>query len=163
MTRTSRCCWHLIFGTGYLPIIQPVGWMTWSGMASTRTRQGVAFAELFTPVVGVCGKAGLVSLGWVALDGRKVPAAANRDRATSYDPMARSEARLSRRQGRLAESRTAKAALEAEHGATARAKAEQQAATRGDDPAQVAAAGDAAEASAMVPDNASWTPPMAIS
>ena len=99
---------------------------------ATRTWHGVAFAELFTQSLALYGKAGLVSLGRVALDGTKVPAAA-------------------------------KGALEAEYGAKARAKAEQQAATRGDDPAQVTAAGNAAEASAMAPDNASWTPPMAIS
>ena len=68
---------------------------------------------------------------------------------------------LTRREGRLAAIRKAKAALEVEHAAKARAEAEQGAAEQGQDPAQVAEAGDAAEAAAVVPDRAqrSFTDP----
>jgi len=61
-------------------------------------------------------------------------------------------AELSRREGRLAAIRKAKAALEAEHAAKARAQAEQAAAEQAQNPEQVAATGDAAEAAAVVPD-----------
>jgi transposase len=68
---------------------------------------------------------------------------------------------LTRREGRLAAIRAAKAALEAEHAAKARAEAEQDAAEQGGDPDQVTQAGDAAEAAAVVPDRAqrSFTDP----
>jgi hypothetical protein len=68
---------------------------------------------------------------------------------------------LTRREGRLAAIRTAKAALEAEAAAKARAEAEAAAAGQGRDPDQVSEAGDAAEAAAVVPDRAqrSFTDP----
>ena len=125
-----------------------------------RTRHAKAFEQLFTQSLALCSKAGLVSLGRVALDGTKVRASASRHRAMSYDRMVRAEAELAaevaalladaerldaaedaaygpdrrgdqlpaelaRRDGRLAAIRTAKAALEAEHAARARAVAEQ--------------------------------------
>jgi transposase len=161
-----------------------------------RVRHGAALKELFTQSLSLCAKAGLVSLGRVALDGTKVRASASRHRAMSYDRMVRAEselaaevealladaqrvdaaedaaygperrgdelpAELSRREGRLAAIRKAKAALEAEHAAKARAHAEQAAAEQDQDPEQVAAAGDAAEAAVVVPDRAqrSFTDP----
>jgi len=60
-------------------------------------------------------------------------------------------AELGRREGRLAAIRAGKAALEAEHRATARAQAEQAATERGADPEQTTEAGDVAEAAAVVP------------
>src|SRR5665811_1294747 len=68
---------------------------------------------------------------------------------------------LTRREGRLAAIRKAKAALEAEHAAKARAQAEQEAIEEGQDPGQVTAAGGVAEAAAVVPDKAqrSFTDP----
>jgi transposase len=82
----------------------------------------------------------------------------------AYGPDRRGDelpAELSRREGRLAAIRKAKAALEAEHAAKARAQAEQEAAEQGHDSAQVTAAGDAAEAAVVVPDRAqrSFTDP----
>ena len=82
----------------------------------------------------------------------------------AYGPDRRGDelpAELSRREGRLAAIRKAKAALEAEHAAKARADAEQAAAEQDQDPEQVAAAGDAAEAAVVVPDRAqrSFTDP----
>jgi len=70
-------------------------------------------------------------------------------------------AQLTRREGRLAAIRAAKAALEAEHRAKARAAAEQAATERGADPEQTAEAGDLAEAAAVVPAKAqrSFTDP----
>ena len=82
----------------------------------------------------------------------------------AYGPERRGDelpAELSRREGRLAAIRRAKAALEAEHAAKARADAERAAAEQDQDPEQVVAAGDAAEAAAVVPDRAqrSFTDP----
>jgi transposase len=82
----------------------------------------------------------------------------------AYGPDRRGDelpAELSRREGRLAAIRKAKAALEAEHAAKARAQAEQEATEQGRDPGQVTAAGDAAEAAVVVPDRAqrSFTDP----
>lgn len=70
-------------------------------------------------------------------------------------------AELARREGRLAAIRKAKADLEAEHAAKARAKAAQAAAKRGSDETEQAAAGDEAEAAAVVPAKAqrSFTDP----
>ncbi|HEX2808444.1 MAG TPA: IS1182 family transposase, partial [Kineosporiaceae bacterium] len=82
----------------------------------------------------------------------------------AYGPERRGDelpAELSRREGRLAAIRKAKAALEAENAAKARADAERAAAEQDQDPEQVVAAGDAAEAAAVVPDRAqrSFTDP----
>ena len=82
----------------------------------------------------------------------------------AYGPERRGDelpAELSRREGRLAAIRAAKAALEAEHAAKARADAERAAAEQGQDADQVSEAGDAAEAAAVVPDRAqrSFTDP----
>jgi len=82
----------------------------------------------------------------------------------AYGPDRRGDelpAELSRREGRLAAIRAAKAALEAEHAAKARAQAEQEAAEQGRDPGQVTQAGEAAEAAVVVPDRAqrSFTDP----
>ena len=93
-------------------------------------------------------------------DAQRVDAAED----AAYGPDRRGDelpAELSRREGRLAAIRKAKAALEAEHAAKARAQAEQASAGQDQDPGQVAAAGDAAEAAAVVPDRAqrSFTDP----
>jgi len=70
-------------------------------------------------------------------------------------------AELARREGRLAAIRKARAGLETEHAAKARAKAEQAAARGGADEAGQAVAGDRAEATAVVPPKAqrSFTDP----
>lgn len=161
-----------------------------------RSRHATAFAELFTQSLAFCGRAGLVSLGRVALDGTKVRASASRHRAMSDDRMVRAEAELAaevaalladserlgaaedaaygpgrcgdqlpaelaQREERLAAIRAARAAVEAEHAAKARAVAEQTATEQEQDPTQITQAGDAAEASVMVPANAqqSFTDP----
>jgi len=60
-------------------------------------------------------------------------------------------AELTRREGRLAAIRAAKAVLEAEHRAKARAAAEQSAAEGGQNPVQASQAGEVAETTAVVP------------
>jgi transposase len=50
-----------------------------------RRRHLAALAPLFLQVLGLCAKAGLVSLGRVALDGTKLLANASRHKAMSYD------------------------------------------------------------------------------
>lgn len=70
-------------------------------------------------------------------------------------------AELAQREGRLAAIRAARAAVEAEHAAKARAVAEQTATEQEQDPTQITQAGDAAEAPVVVPANAqqSFTDP----
>jgi transposase len=54
-----------------------------------RRRHLGALEDLFTQVLVLCQRAGLVGLGRVALDGTKVRAAASRHKAMSYDRMSR--------------------------------------------------------------------------
>jgi len=54
-----------------------------------RRRHLGALEDLFTQVLVLCQRAGLVGLGRVALDGTKVRAAASRHKAMSYDRMGR--------------------------------------------------------------------------
>ena len=63
-------------------------------VARFRRRHLGALEDLFTQVLVLCHRAGLVSLGRVALDGTKVKAAVSRHRAMSYERMARAEAEL---------------------------------------------------------------------
>jgi transposase len=53
-----------------------------------------ALAELFVQVLRLCQKAGLVSLGNVALDGTKVKANASKHKAMSHERMLKTEAQL---------------------------------------------------------------------
>jgi transposase len=59
-----------------------------------RKRHGVALARLFTQVLRLCRKAGLVKLGRVAIDGTKVKANASKHKAMSYGRMKQEAARL---------------------------------------------------------------------
>ena len=52
-------------------------------------RHEAALAELFTGVLGLCRRAGLVSVGVVAIDGTKVAANASREANRSYEQIAR--------------------------------------------------------------------------
>ena len=63
-------------------------------IARFRRRHLGALEDLFTQVLMLCHKAGLVSLGRVALDGTKVKAAASRHKAMSYERMGKSAAEL---------------------------------------------------------------------
>lgn len=53
-----------------------------------------ALAKLFVQMLQVCQKAGMVTLGHVALDGTKVKANASKHKAMSYERMAKSEREL---------------------------------------------------------------------
>lgn len=53
-----------------------------------------AFRCLFAEVLRLCRRAGLVSLGHVAIDGSKIKANASKRKAMSYDRMQQSEARI---------------------------------------------------------------------
>src|SRR5918992_282703 len=59
-----------------------------------RRRHLEALAGLFTQVLGLCRRAGLVKLGHVALDGTKLKANASKHKAMSYGRMQRAEAEL---------------------------------------------------------------------
>jgi transposase len=53
-----------------------------------------AFARLFTHVVRLCRRAGLVTLGHIAIDGTKILANASKHKAMSYDRMQEDDARI---------------------------------------------------------------------
>ena len=65
-----------------------------SRIADFRRRHLDALAGLFVQVLRLCQKAGLVSLGHVALDGTKVQADASKQKAMSHERMLRSERQL---------------------------------------------------------------------
>jgi transposase len=60
-----------------------------STIAEFRVRHEDALAELFTGVLGLCRRAGLVSVGVVAIDGTKVAANASREANRGYERIAR--------------------------------------------------------------------------
>jgi transposase len=59
-----------------------------------RKRHLPALGRLFTPVLQLCQKAGLVTLGHVALDGTKIRANASKHKAMSYGRMKKAEPEL---------------------------------------------------------------------
>jgi transposase len=61
-----------------------------------RKRHGEALSELFTQVLRLCRRAGLVKLGRVAVDGTKIKANASKHKAMSYGRMKEREAQLQR-------------------------------------------------------------------
>ena len=65
-----------------------------SRIADFRRRHLDALAGLFIQVLRLCQKAGLVSLGTVALDGTKVKANASKHKAMSHERMLKSERQL---------------------------------------------------------------------
>jgi transposase len=65
-----------------------------SRISDFRRRHLDALAGLFVQVLKVCQKAGLVSLGHVALDGTKVKANASKHKAMSYERLLKSERQL---------------------------------------------------------------------
>ncbi|MFM2158936.1 MAG: hypothetical protein RLZZ124_1410 [Cyanobacteriota bacterium] len=65
-----------------------------SRIADFRRRHLDALAGLFVQVLRLCQKAGLVSLGHVALDGTKVRANASKHKAMSHERMLKSERQL---------------------------------------------------------------------
>ena len=60
-----------------------------SAIARFVERHEDALAGVFSGVLAVCAKAGLVKVGVIAIDGTKVPATANRDQTLDYEQIAR--------------------------------------------------------------------------
>jgi transposase len=60
-----------------------------STIAEFRCRHEAALAGLFTDVLGVCARAGLVKVGVVAIDGTKMSANASQERNHGYERVAR--------------------------------------------------------------------------
>jgi transposase len=56
-----------------------------STVAEFRRRHEVAIGELFVSVLGLCGEAGLVRVGEIAVDGTRMRANASRDRNRGYE------------------------------------------------------------------------------
>lgn len=76
-----------------------------------------ALAELFAQVLGLCRRAGLVTLGHVALDGTKMKANASKHKAMSYARMVSDEAALTEKaKALLAEAESVDAAEDAQYG-----------------------------------------------
>jgi transposase len=63
-------------------------------IAAFRQQHLPVLAQLFTQVLQLCNKAGLVKLGHVAIDGGKVQANASKHKAMSYDRMEEKEKQL---------------------------------------------------------------------
>ena len=70
-------------------------------IASFRRRHLEGLTELFVQVLQLCGKAGLVKLGHVSLDGTKVRANASKHKAMSYGRMEEKERELQAEVDRL--------------------------------------------------------------
>jgi transposase len=66
----------------------------WTTINNFRLRHRVALSGLFTQVLKMCSRAGLRTLGQVALDGSKVQANASKHKAMSYGRMKDEEKRL---------------------------------------------------------------------
>ena len=63
-------------------------------IAAFRQQHLPVLAQLFTQILQLCNKAGLVKLGHVAIDGTKVQANASKHKAMSYDRMEEQEKQL---------------------------------------------------------------------
>jgi transposase len=63
-------------------------------LSDFRKRHGAALAGLFTQVLRLCRRAGLVKLGQVAIDGTRMKANASKHKAMSYGRMGEKEAAL---------------------------------------------------------------------
>lgn len=72
-------------------------------IARFRARHLEALSELFVEALRLCAKAGLVSLGQLAVDGTKLRANASRHKAMSYERMTKKESELEAEIGELRE------------------------------------------------------------
>jgi transposase len=63
-------------------------------LSDFRKRHSAALGALFTQVLRLCRRAGLVKLGHVAIDGTRIQANASKHKAMSYDRMTQQEAAL---------------------------------------------------------------------
>ena len=86
-------------------------------LAAFRQQHLQALAGLFTDVLALCRRAGLVTLGHIALDGSKVLANASKHKAMSYGRMAEAERKLEQEVAALlAEAQRVDAAEDAQYG-----------------------------------------------
>jgi transposase len=86
-------------------------------IATFRKQHLAALAALFTQVLELCRKAGLVKLGHIAIDGSKFKANASKHKAMSYERMSEAEKRLEQEvQELLARAEQVDAEEDAEHG-----------------------------------------------
>ena len=86
-------------------------------LAAFRQQHLAALAGFFGQVLQLCQRAGLVTLGHVALDGTKIQANASKHKAMSYGRMAEAERTLEQEiAALLAEAQRVDAAEEAQHG-----------------------------------------------
>jgi len=86
-------------------------------LATFRQQHLAALAGLFTQVLALCQRAGLIRLGHVALDGTKVLANASKHKAMSYGRMGEAERKLVQEvAGLLAHAAQVDAAEDAEYG-----------------------------------------------
>jgi transposase len=86
-------------------------------IATFRQTHLTALAALFTQVLGLCQRAGLVKLGHVALDGTKVLANASKHKAMSYGRMGEAERKLAAEVAALlAQAQAVDAAEDAQYG-----------------------------------------------
>lgn len=72
-------------------------------IAAFRAEHMEELSKLFVEVLRLCGKAGLVKLGQVAVDGTKMGADASRDRSMSYEKLSAQEREWSQRVAELLE------------------------------------------------------------
>jgi hypothetical protein len=86
-------------------------------IARFRARHQDALARTFTHVLGLCARAGLVSVGIVALDGTAMAANASREATRIYTTVREEVDRM------LAEAEQVDAAEDAEHGTAPRRRA----------------------------------------
>jgi len=86
-------------------------------IAEFRKRHLDALADVFVQVLRLCQRAGLVTLGHVALDGTKIKANASKHKAMGYARMTEAEAQLEREiRALLTAAEQVDAAEDAEHG-----------------------------------------------
>ena len=86
-------------------------------IAAFRKQHLEALAELFTQVLQLCQKAGLVKLGHIAIDGTKIKANASKHKAMSYERMGEAEKKLEDEVRKLlAEAERVDTEEDAEHG-----------------------------------------------
>jgi transposase len=86
-------------------------------IATFRKEHLAALAELFSQVLKLCQKAGLVKLGHIAIDGSKFKANASKHKAMSYERMGEAEKRLEQEVAELlARAEQVDAQEDAEHG-----------------------------------------------
>ena len=86
-------------------------------IANFRKEHLGALAGLFTQVLKLCQKAGLVKLGHIAIDGTKIKANASKHKAMSYDRMGEAERKLEQEvQALLEEAARVDAEEDATHG-----------------------------------------------